>query len=168
MFGKHTDSLINRIKCVGFWYGDWEDPEETVENVHCTRTPSKYIGVPLYQSWDANRYWAGQIERVRAKTTKWGGRELSMFTRATVCNAFLAAKVRHVRQVLCITRANIERLHRAFAVFVWGSTCERMSRSYLFLYVNSGGPGLVHLFLKQAVSRFPLLRPERRFCTNND
>lgn len=33
MFGKHTGSLINWGKCVGFWHGDWEDPEQTFENV---------------------------------------------------------------------------------------------------------------------------------------
>lgn len=84
-----------------------------------------------------------------------------MFTRATVCNVFLASKVGNVLQVLCITRANIQRLHRAFAVFDWGSTWERMIRSNLFLSVKSGGLGLVHLFLKQVVSRFLFLRDQR-------
>lgn len=78
-----------------------------------------------------------------------------------MCNVFLAAKVWHVLQVLCITRTNIQRLHRAFAVFDWGSTWERMIRSNLFLSVKSGGLGLVHLFLKQFVSQFLFLREQR-------
>lgn len=160
MFCKHTGSTVNWGKCVGFWHGEWEGPEDTFENVQWTTTPSKYLGVPLDQYRDMNSYWAGEIERIREKTTKWGGRELSMFTRATVCNLFLAAKVWYVLQVLCITRTNIQRLHRVFAVFVWGSTWERMSRSNLFLSVKSGGLGLVHLFLKQVVSRFLFLRDQ--------
>lgn len=45
-----------------------------------------------------------------------------------------------------------------FAVFVWGSTWERTSRTNLFRPVREGGLGLTHLFLRQLVNRFLFLR----------
>lgn len=64
-------------------------------------------------------------------------------------------------QVLHCGRANVQRLHRVFAVFLWGSTWERTSRTNLFRRVRSGGLSLVHLFLRQVVNRFLFLRDVR-------
>ncbi|XP_075542984.1 uncharacterized protein LOC142576648 [Dermacentor variabilis] len=83
-----------------------------------------------------------------------------MFARATVCNLFAVAKLSYVLQALCMSRANIQRLHRVLAVFVWGSSWERTSRTNLFRSVKNGGLGLAHLFIRQIVSRFVFLRDQ--------
>ncbi|XP_072140477.1 uncharacterized protein [Dermacentor andersoni] len=83
-----------------------------------------------------------------------------MFARATVCNLFLIAKVWYVLQFLSMTRVNVQKIHRVFAVFIWGSTWERVSRTNLFRPVRDGGLGLSHLFLRQIVSRFVFLRDQ--------
>ncbi|XP_077507284.1 uncharacterized protein LOC144116392 [Amblyomma americanum] len=85
---------------------------------------------------------------------------LSVFARATVCNLFIVAKIWYVLQVMCMKRVNVQKLHRVLAVFVWGSTWERTSRTNLFPSVREGGAGLSHLFLRQVVSRFMFLWDE--------
>ncbi|CAN7948155.1 unnamed protein product [Ixodes hexagonus] len=60
-----------------------------------------------------------------------------------------------------MSRANVQKFNRLFAIFVWGSGWERTSRTNLFRSVKSGGLGLVHLFLRQVVSRFLFLRDQR-------
>ncbi|XP_049520514.1 uncharacterized protein LOC125944231 [Dermacentor silvarum] len=84
-----------------------------------------------------------------------------MFARATVCNLFAVAKIFYVLQALCMSRANIQRLHRVLAVFVWGSSWERTSRTNLFRSAKSGGLGLAHLFIRQIVSRFAYLGDQK-------
>ncbi|XP_077512216.1 uncharacterized protein LOC144123218 [Amblyomma americanum] len=60
-----------------------------------------------------------------------------------------------------MTRMCVQNLHRVLAVYVWGSTWERTSRTNLFRSVQNGGLGLVHLFLRQVVSRFIFLRDQK-------
>ncbi|XP_037504648.2 uncharacterized protein LOC119379401 [Rhipicephalus sanguineus] len=126
-----------------------------------TTTPVRYLGVPLEHYRDTTQYWNDETKRVKEQTDKWGGRDFSVFTRASVCNVFLVAKVWYVLQALCMSRVNVQKLHRVFAVFVWRSTWERTSRTNLFRSLRSGGLGLVHLFLKQIVSRFIFLRDQK-------
>nr|XP_050029008.1 uncharacterized protein LOC126524985 [Dermacentor andersoni] len=125
-----------------------------------TVSPTKYLGVPLNHYKDTSDYWRNEAEQIKEKSTKFGGRDLSIFARSTVCNLFLVAKIWYVLQVLCATRASIQRLHRVLAVYIWGSTWERTSRTNLFRSVKSGGMGLAHLFLKQVVSRFLFMREQ--------
>lgn len=87
-------------------------------------------------------------------------RDFSIFTRACVCNVFLVAKIYYVLQVLHCTRANIQKIHRVFARFVWRSGSEPMRRDNLFRSVKSGGLGLTHLFIRQLITRFLFLRDQ--------
>ncbi|XP_077512223.1 uncharacterized protein LOC144123231 [Amblyomma americanum] len=84
-----------------------------------------------------------------------------MFSRASICNLCLVSKMWYIMNVLCASRASIQKMHRVFAVFIWASSWERTSRTNLFLSVKRGGLGLVHLFLRQVVSRFIFLRDQR-------
>lgn len=161
VFCKTTGSAINWNKCVGFWHGNWRSTPSLFEKIHWTVTPVKYLGVPLEHYQNTTQYWAEETQRVKDKTSKWGGHDLSIFSRATVCNLFLVAKIWYVLQALCMSRVSVQKLHRVFAVFVWGSTWERTSRTNLFRSVKSGGIGLAHLFLRQVVSRFMFLRDQR-------
>ncbi|CAN7938420.1 unnamed protein product [Ixodes hexagonus] len=87
------------------------------------------------------------------KSNKW-----SIFGRAKACNIFLAARLWYVLQVICCARSHIQKFHRIFATFMWGSTWEPMSRDNLFRFVEFGGLGLLHIFLKQVISRFMFFR----------
>lgn len=159
-FCKLSGSTINWNKCSGFWHGQWETTPPVYENVQWTVVPTRYLGVPLEHYRDPAEHWKEQIEQAREKTSKWGGRDMSVFTRATVCNLFIVAKVWYVLQVLCMARGSVQKLHRVFAVFLWGSTWERTSRTNLFRSVKNGGVGLAHLFMRQVVSRYIFLRDQ--------
>lgn len=95
--------------------------------------------------------------RTREKTTKWGVWELSIFSRAIVCNVFLIAKVWYVYQVLACARVNVQKLHLVFAVLFCGSGWERVRLDNLFHRVSKGGLSLSHVFVKPVVSRFMFL-----------
>lgn len=159
-FCEYTGSSVNWKKCLGFWHGCWDWTPSVFEGVSWQVTPAKYLGVPLENYRDSEPYWRSQTAALREKAEKWEGKgkTLSVFARATVCNVFLFAKLWYVLQVIHCSRANVQRLHRVCAVFIWGSTWERTSRTNLFRRVRDGGLSLSHLFLRQVVNRFYFLR----------
>ncbi|CAN7990489.1 unnamed protein product [Ixodes hexagonus] len=77
------------------------------------------------------------------------------------CTVEATPGVWYLLQVLHCSRVNIQRMHRVFAVFIWGSSWERTSRTNLFRRVKNGGLGLSHLFVRQLVNRFIFLRDEK-------
>lgn len=157
---RQTGSKINWDKSSGFWHGDWDSTPEHFAQMQWSVLPRKYLGVPLDCYRLPEQYWNEQTNRAREKSEGWQGRQLSMFSRTSVCNIFLVSKIWYVMSVLCMSRVNVQKIHRVFAVFIWASTWERSSRFNLFRPVKSGGLGLVHLFLRQVVSRFMYLRDQ--------
>lgn len=157
-FCLYTGSSVNWDKCIGFWHGSWLWKPHTFAGISWVDTPVKYLGVPLENYRDSDPFWRRQATEIRDKADKWGGKQLSVFARATVCNLFFVSKLWYVMQVLHCSRANVQRLHRVFAVFIWCSTWERTSRTNLFRRVRCGGLSLAHLFLRQVVNRFLFLR----------
>lgn len=107
-FCSMTGSMINWDKTTAFWYGNWDMKPDVYVNVKWETRPLKYLGVPLEVYRDNNEYWKDEAETIRQKTNAWGGRELSIFARACVCNLFLIAKIWYVFQVLCMSRVNAE------------------------------------------------------------
>lgn len=153
-----TQSSVNLQKCAGFWHGNWESTPTVFERVNWTTTPGRYLGVPMESYSDSNQHWQDETQRLRDKSTKWGGRALSIFARATVRNLFFIAKVWFVMQAIHCSRVHVNKLHRIFAVFIWNSTWERTSRSSLFRRVKLGGLGLSHIYVRQIVNRFMFFR----------
>ncbi|XP_077551577.1 uncharacterized protein LOC144165347 [Haemaphysalis longicornis] len=160
-FCEKSGAAINWDKCSGLWHGNWCSTPAVFECIQWTTAPTKYLGVPLDHYRDSRDYWTNETEKLRDKTRNWQGRNFSMFARATICNLFLLAKVWYVLQVLCMSRANVQKIHRVFAVFIWSSSWERTSRSNIFRPVKKGGLGLCHLFLRQVVARFCFVRDQK-------
>ncbi|XP_077551732.1 uncharacterized protein LOC144165831 [Haemaphysalis longicornis] len=158
---NHRGAVVNWDKCSGFWHGNWNSTPPLFENIQWAALPTKYLGVPLEHYRDTDQYWSDETEKLREKTRNWQGRNFSMFARATICNLFLLTKVWYMLQVLCMTRVNVQKIHRVFAVFIWSSSWERTSRTNLFRSVRKGGLGLCHLFLRQVVARFCFLRDQK-------
>lgn len=153
-----SGSAVNWGKSLGIWHGAWTMKPSTFANIQWISTPTKYLGVPLEFYRDSEPYWQNQVAEMRGRTERTKGSELSMFARTTVCNVFFITKLWYVLSVLHCSRINIQKLHRILAVFVWGSSWERTSRTNLFRRVRHGGLSLSHLFLRQIVNRFCFLR----------
>lgn len=158
---KVNGSSVNWKKCLGFWHGNWPLTPSIFANMNWVNTPAKYLGVPLEFYKDSDPYWRKEAAEMRERAEKWKGWNLSMFSRTTVCNLFFVCKLWYVLQVLHCSRANVQRLHRVLAVFIWGSNWERTSRTNLFRRVRDGGLGLAHLFVRQIVNRFLFFREVR-------
>lgn len=159
-FCKQTGCLVNWEKSSGFWHGEWDIMPPVFSRLQWSPLPTRYLGVPLERYRDPGPHWNEETSRAREKVDAWQGRQLSIFSRAFVCNVFLISKIWYVMSVLCASRTAIQKMHRVFAVFLWTSTWERTRRTNLFRSVKSGGVGLVHLFLRQVVSRFIFLRDQ--------
>lgn len=127
-FCLYTGSSVNWNKCLGFCHGNWVSKPCIFAGIRWVETPLKYLGVPLENYRDSDPFWRKQIIEIREKADKWGGKQLSVFARVTVCNLFFVSKLWHVMQVLHFLRANVQRLHTVFAVFIWYSTLARTSR----------------------------------------
>ncbi|CAN8002601.1 unnamed protein product [Ixodes pacificus] len=160
-FCEVTACAVNWSKCVGLWHGEWTTVPVVFGNVQWSRTPSKYLGVPLEHYREPTEYWREEIAKLKATAERWVRRDLSIFARATVCNVFLLSKLWYVLQVLQCSRINIQRIHRVFAVFIWASQWERTRRTNLFFKPKAGGVGLCHVFVRQLVSRFMFIRDQR-------
>lgn len=160
-FCNATGASVNIDKCIGTWHGDWDTTPQYFKGVKWSTSPSKYLGAPLQYMRTNAEYWASVAEELRERATKWCGRDLSIFTRATVCNVFLVAKLWYVLQVMHCARTSIQKMHSVFAVFIRKSTVEPMRRDNLFLRVSKGGLGLSHLFVRQVVARFFFLRNQK-------
>lgn len=160
-FSDISGSPVNWGKCLGFWHGEWPSTPATFANIRWETTPVKYLGVPLEFYKDNDRYWQQQVKEMREKVDRWKVANLSIFSRATVCNLFFISKIWYTMQVLYCSRLNIQKFHRIFAVFVWASSWERCSRTNLFRRVKDGGVGLGHLFVRQLVNRFIFFRDVR-------
>lgn len=63
---------------------------------------------------------------LQGKVSKWYNRDLSVFSRAMVCNIFLVEKLFYVLQVLHCPKIQIEKCHRIFALIIWNSGSEPM------------------------------------------
>ncbi|CAN7939613.1 unnamed protein product, partial [Ixodes hexagonus] len=161
LFCEASGASVNWDKCCGVWHGAWATAPSEYEGVPWSSTPSKYLGVPLQHFRNSNNmYWSGVATDLDSRASRWKHRDLSVFTRATVCNMFLIAKLWYVLQLLHCARTNIQKFHRIFAVFIWKSTWEPMRRDHLFRRVRHGGLGLSHLFVRQLVSRFFFVRDQ--------
>lgn len=157
-FCNVTGSRVNWGKSLGLWHGRWSSKPDHFANVCWTETPTRYLGVPLECYKGSEEYWSRQTKETKEKADRWKGTNLSVFARATVCNMFFITKLWYVMQVLHCSRMNVQRLHRVFAVFIWGSDWERCSRTNLFRRLKDGGLGLAHLFVRQLVNRFLFFR----------
>ncbi|XP_075532332.1 uncharacterized protein LOC142564983 [Dermacentor variabilis] len=158
---EQSGSQINWQKSIGIWHGHWDIIPAHFANIRWSTTPTKYLGVPLEHYNDTAQYWSDEADRMSEKSKGWLGQDLSMFGRASVCNLFLVAKVWYIMQVLSMCRSSVQKMHRVFAVFIWASSWERISRTNLFRSARSGGLGLSHLFIRQIVSRFLFFRDQR-------
>lgn len=159
-FCELTGASVNWEKSVVSWHGSWATRPEQFEDINFMLTPSSYLGVPLQHYKRSNTHWSAVIDETRRTAQKWEGCAFSVFTRATICNMFLIAEIWCVLQVISCSRINIQKLHRVFAVFIWQSSWERLSRDNLFCRVSKGGLSLSHLWVKQIVSRFMFLRDQ--------
>lgn len=155
-----TGAAVNWEKCCGLWHGTWATKPRVFQDINFMSTPTQYLGVPLQHYKSSKAYWSNVVKETRDRCSKWGGWELSIFTRATVCNIFLIAKIWYVLQVLACARVNVQKLHRVFAEFIWRSGWERICRDNLFRHVKNGGLSLSHIFVRQVVSRFMFLRDQ--------
>lgn len=162
-FCEKSGAVVNWDKCSGFWHGNWNSTPPLFENIQWAALPTKYLGVPLEHYRDTGQHWSGETEKLREKTRNWQGRHFSMFARATICNLFLLTKMLYMLQLLCMTRVNVQKIHRVFAIFIWSSSWERTSRTNLFRSVRKGGLGLCHLFFTTSCRKVLFFARTKRF-----
>ncbi|XP_040070866.2 uncharacterized protein LOC120843536 [Ixodes scapularis] len=136
----------------------WGTTPSKLAGIHWNQPSIKYLGVPLDQARNSGLYWTSVATNIKRKIDAWRVRNLSIFTKAAVCNIFLTSKLMYGLQVLHCARPRIQAFHRLFATFIWSSSWERMRRDNLFLPLECGGLGLAHLFVRQLVSRLFFFR----------
>lgn len=121
--------------------------------------PCHYLGIPLKNHINSNLYWCDLAAELHEEAFKWSNSDTLIFDKASICNKFLFAKICYVMQIIQCTRANVQKSHHVFALFIWRSGSEPMCRDHLFRSIRSGGLGLMPLYLSQLVSRFVFMRP---------
>lgn len=160
-FCQATGAAINKTKCSGLWYGSWATMPTRFADISWSSTAPDYLGTPLKCVRNSNNYWAETAKKIKCRANLINGRDMSIFGRATACNVFLVAKLCYVLQVLHCSGCHLQAFHRIFATFIWSSSWEPMRRDNLFRSIETGGLGLVHLFVRQLVSRFIFFRDAR-------
>lgn len=156
-FCDASGAAVNMNKCGGFWFGSWATKPCEFAGMSWSSTEVTYLGVPLSAFANTNSCWSSVANKMRNHAGILNASRLSMFGSAAACNVFLIAKLWYALQVMHCTRSRIQVFHRIFATFIWGSPWEPIRRDNLFRPVLLGGLGLVHLFVRQIVSRFLFL-----------
>lgn len=157
-FGSVSGARMNNTKSSGLWFGYWAITPSHYAGIEWSCVPPKYLGVPLHAYKFSAHYWRERVPALQRYTNTFVPHRLSIFGRAEACNMFLATKVFYVFQVLHCARLYIQRFHRIFSTFIWSSSFEPMRRDNIFRPVSAGGLGLVHLYVRQLVSRFFFFR----------
>uniref|UniRef100_L7LZ34 Putative tick transposon n=1 Tax=Rhipicephalus pulchellus TaxID=72859 RepID=L7LZ34_RHIPC len=157
-FGVVSGARLNSSKSLGLWFGSWGSTPNQFAGINWTRTPPKYLGVPLDAYRFSARYWKERVPMLERQAQAFIPYRLSIFGRAKACNTFLATKLYYVLQLIHCARFYVQRFHRIFATFIWSSTFEPMRRDNIFRQVSDGGLGLKHLYIWQTVSRFFFFR----------
>lgn len=157
-FASLSGARVNFDKSSGVWLGSWGTTPDSFCGFSWSVHPSVYLGIPLQNVQSMTSYWSSRIRDISRAAVLWQAHDLSVFSRAQVCNVFLMTKLLYVLQIMCCTRLQVQKLHRVFATFIWKSPYEPMRRENLFRPVSSGGLGLAHLFVRQLTSRLFFLR----------
>lgn len=126
-----------------------------------SQEPPRYLGVPLSAARVSAAFWAQRIAKLRESAWAWNAVDLSVFSRAYVCNVWLASRLGYFLQVLPCGRSQINAIHRIFATFIWKSSYERTRRTNLFQSFAKGGLHLIHMFARQLVWRVCFLKENR-------
>lgn len=154
---------VNLEKSKGVWFGSWGTTPTSYSGFAWSLHPGVYLGVPFMHMNRVGRYWSERLGGIRKSVPLWRSRQLSVFSRAQVCNVFLVTKLVYVLQVMCCPRRYVQALHRIFAVFIWNSPYEPTRRSNLFRPVRDGGLGLGNSFcgslfrVSSFCAHFPIL-----------
>lgn len=106
---------------------------EVFEGFNWGETSSKYLSVLIEYYKSSKKYWRGTTGELEIKVQRCEGKEMSIFTRAIVCNAFLMAKLMYVFKVLACSRICIQPFHCVFVKFSWKVGEEPMSRDIFFV-----------------------------------
>lgn len=157
-FACTSGARVNYEKTSGVWLGVWATTPELFCGFSWSTSPGMYLGIPMQHIQCMAPYWSSRIRDVGRSAALWRSWDLSVFSRAQVCNVYLMAKLLYVLQIMSCPRAQIQKLHRVFATFIWNSCYEPMRRDNLFHSVLCGGLGLAHLFVRQITSRLFYVR----------
>ncbi|XP_077527916.1 uncharacterized protein LOC144139456 [Haemaphysalis longicornis] len=161
-FCNVSGAKVNRDKCSGAWLGDWDAKPTSFLDMQWSDQVGMYLGV----CFDTTNLQNGQntisLNGLAAKVRAWHGRTIPLGNRAFVCNTVFFPAVWYAAQVMPCLPADVNRVHRFFATFIWESRFERMRRSNLFLSLAKGGLGLVNVEVKLKVQRYLFFRRQNR------
>lgn len=153
-----SGAALNKEKSLGMWAGEWGTTPNVYEGITWQTVPGTYLGAPLAHSKNTNAMWCGVTAGLRQKSGTMKRDAFSIFQRAKICSVFLLARIVYLLHVMHCSRLHIQRVHRIFATYVWGSSFESMSRGNLFRAVADGGLGLPHIFVKKVIMRLIFYR----------
>lgn len=157
-FCSVSGAEINVAKSTGAWLGPWPNMPETFLGISWTTSVNNYLGVKLGEENLRTGLGGIHLDTLRAKVVEWHGRNVPLLNRSFVCNSVFFSSVWYSAQVVPCRQADVHRMHRFCATFVWDSCFERMRRSNLFVSPFKGGLGLVNLDIKLRVQRFLFFR----------
>lgn len=160
-FCTASGAQMNAGKSKGAWLGEWGSKPEQFLGISFADSVTNYLGVNLNPERLSTGRGGIDLNRLNVKVLEWHGRQMSLPTRAFVCNAVFFPTIWYPAQVGPCAQSEICKVHRFLATFVWESLFERMRRDNLFLSQKKGGLGLVNVELKLKVHRFMFFRSQR-------
>lgn len=153
--------MLNRAKTIGAWLGKWDATPVNFLDIQWTTAVDNYLGVGLNHRASPADRWKRRVAALGHKLLPWRQRHIALTTRSHICNAVSYPAVLYPAQTMPIPPATANKVHRAWATFIWRSTYEPMRRTNLYWGLDRGGLGLVNVTIKLTVQRFLLFRDSR-------
>ncbi|XDV33218.1 hypothetical protein PO909_003724 [Leuciscus waleckii] len=159
-FGKISSSKVNWSKSSAFLMGDWkaENPILPGGMVWANRG-FKYLGVFLGDETTMQKNWENVLERVQGRLGRWKWllRKMSFRGRILVINNLVASMLWHRLAVLEPPVGLLEKIQTSLVNFFWDKL-HWLPKSVVYLPVEEGGQGLIHLASRKAAFRLQFVK----------
>lgn len=159
-FGNVSAAKINWSKSDALIVGKWEKgPPLLPGGLTWKKGGLKYLGVFIGDAVTQEKNWFGVIEKIegRLKKWKWIHPQLSFRGRVLIINNLAASTLWH--RLVCVDPPSglLSRLQAMLVDFFW-DRLHWVPQSILFLPLDEGGQGLVHLFSRLGTFRLQFIQ----------
>ena len=147
IYQKSSNSKVNLQKTEGLWVGKWKNRSDCPMDLKWNNKGLKVLGTFVGNTKDFYKQnWEGMEDEISIKLDKWKpfARGLSLRGRTLVINLLSASKLWHRLNSVAVPDVIINAIQNKFVDFLWQGK-HWVSKEMLYLPVNTGGQGLVHI-----------------------
>lgn len=147
VYESASNAKINHSKSEGFWVGSWKGRIDEPLGLKWNSNGLKILGIYIGNSLDfCKQNWENLENEISTKLLNWLplSKALSFRGRITITNLLAASKLWHRLAVIDVPGNILNAIQKLLINFIWSGK-HWLPKELLFLPLDKGGQGLVHL-----------------------